>query len=166
MAAGELNVAVSVAMQGGRSAFLTAAPDNVVTDSLVQELGKLGVDADLIQRHDRGRFGIYFVETGANQRGGTVTYDREGASVTHCGPDDYDWNRVFDGAGWFHITGITPALCERTALAALESVQQAKQRGITVSCDLNYRKKLWKWRSRNEAGRPGPRDDAFDDAVH
>ena len=144
---GELNVAVSIALQGGRSAFLTAGPDNVITDSLVQELGKLGVDADLIQRHGSGRFGIYFVETGANQRGGTVTYDREGASVTHCGPDAYDWARVFDGAGWFHITGITPALCELTAQAALESVQQAKQRGITVSCDLNYRKKLWKWRS-------------------
>lgn len=144
---GELNVAVSVALQGGRSAFLTAVPDNVVTDSLQQELGKLGVDADLLLRHKQGRFGIYFVETGANQRGGTVTYDREGASITHCGPEQYDWNRVFADAGWFHITGITPALCERTALAALESVRQAKQRGITVSCDLNFRKKLWRWRS-------------------
>jgi len=144
---GELNVAVSVALQGGRSAFLTAVPDNVVTDSLVQELGKLGVDADLIQRHKQGRFGIYFVETGANQRGGTVTYDREGASITHCGPDKYDWGRVFADASWFHITGITPALCELTAQAALESVRQAKQRGITVSCDLNFRKKLWRWKS-------------------
>lgn len=144
---GELNVAVSVALQGGRSAFLTAVPDNVVTDALEQELRKLGVDADLVQRHKQGRFGIYFVETGANQRGGTVTYDREGASITHCGPEQYDWNRVFAGAGWFHITGITPALCERTAQAALESIRQAKQRGISVSCDLNFRKKLWRWRS-------------------
>lgn len=144
---GELNVAVSVALQGGRSAFLTAVPDNVVTDSLHQELGKLGVDADLLLRHKHGRFGIYFVETGANQRGGTVTYDRENASITHCGPEHYDWNRVFADAGWFHITGITPALCERTAQAALESVRQARQRGISVSCDLNFRKKLWRWRS-------------------
>ncbi|MBL8851228.1 MAG: sugar kinase [Planctomycetaceae bacterium] len=144
---GELNVAVSVALQGGRSAFLTSVPDNVVTDALAQELGKLGVDADLVQRQQQGRFGIYFVETGANQRGGTVTYDREGASITNCGPEAYDWDRVFQDAGWFHITGITPALCEKTAQAALESVRQAKQRGVTVSCDLNFRKKLWRWKS-------------------
>jgi 2-dehydro-3-deoxygluconokinase len=140
---GELNVAVSVALQGERSAFLTAVPDNVITDAL----RKLRVDTDLVQRHSRGRFGIYLVETGANQRGGTVTYDREGASITHCGPDAYDWSRIFEDCGWFHITGITPALCERTAHAALEAVRQARQRGITVSCDLNFRKKLWKWRS-------------------
>lgn len=144
---GELNVAVSVALQGGRSAFLTAVPDNVIADALRQELGKVGVDADLVLRRRDGRFGIYFVETGANQRGGTVTYDRDGAAITQCGPDAYDWEQVFEGAGWFHITGITPALGELASQAALEAVQQARRRGVTVSCDLNFRKKLWRWRS-------------------
>ena len=143
---GELNVAVSIAMQGGRSAFLTALPDNVLTDSLQQELGKFGVDDDLLQRDAAGRFGIYFIETGANQRGGTVTYDREQACVALRGADAYDWNEVFDGADWFHITGITPALSAAAAEAALAAVRSAQERGITVSCDLNFRKKLWRWR--------------------
>ena len=81
---GELNVAVSIALQGGRSAFLTAVPDNVVTDALVQEMRRVGVETDLVRRQSQGRFGIYFVETGANQRGGTVTYDREGSSIAGC----------------------------------------------------------------------------------
>jgi 2-dehydro-3-deoxygluconokinase len=144
---GELNVAVSIALQGGRSAFLTAVPDNVVTDALVQEMGKLGVDTELIQRDANGRFGIYFVETGVNQRGGTVTYDRDGACIALRGPESYDWDNVFAEAGWFHITGITPALSEAAAAAALEAVRQAQSRGVTVSCDLNFRKKLWRWRS-------------------
>jgi 2-dehydro-3-deoxygluconokinase len=144
---GELNVAVSIALQGGESAFLTAVPDNVITDALVQEMSKLRVGTDLIQRDSSGRFGIYFVETGANQRGGTVTYDREGACVSRRGPDAYDWDKVFDRAGWFHITGITPALSEPAAQAALAAVRQAQSRGVTVSCDLNFRKKLWRWRA-------------------
>ena len=143
---GELNVAVSIALQGGTSAFLTAVPDNLITDSLVQELGKLGVATDLVQRESRGRFGIYFVETGANQRGGTVTYDREGASIALLGADAYDWDAVFAAAEWFHITGITPALSETAAAAALEAVRQAQARGVKVSCDLNFRKKLWRWK--------------------
>lgn len=143
---GELNVAVSVARQGGESAFLTASPDNPLTDCLVQEMRKLGVDAGLVKRVQTGRFGIYFVETGANQRGGTVTYDRDGSSISLETADSYDWDAAFAGANWFHITGITPAISEIAAGAALESVQQAKDRGLTVSCDLNYRKKLWKWR--------------------
>ncbi len=142
---GELNVAVSIANQGGESAFLTSLPDNVLTDALEQELRKVGVSDDLILRSDKGRFGIYFVETGANQRGGTVTYDRGGSSISlfECG--EYDWGRAFDSANWFHITGITPAISSQAADAALMSVQQAKQSGLTVSCDLNFRKKLWKW---------------------
>ncbi len=143
---GELNVAVSAAVQGMRSAFLTALPDNVLTDALEQECGKLGVETDLIDRVEQGRFGIYFVETGANQRGGTVTYDREGSSVALMPADKYNWEQAFDGAGWFHITGITPAISEVAAEAALAAVQNAKERGLTVSCDLNFRKKLWKWK--------------------
>jgi 2-dehydro-3-deoxygluconokinase len=144
---GELNVAVSAAMQGMRSAFLTALPDNVLTDALEQECRKLGVETDLINHVERGRFGIYYVETGANQRAGTVTYDREGSSVALMPADSYNWEQAFDGAGWFHITGITPAISEVAATAALAAVQNAKQRGLTVSCDLNFRKKLWNWKA-------------------
>jgi len=143
---GELNVAVSVAFQGGESAFLTAVPDNVLTDALQQEMRKLNVDDSLVLRTDEGRFGIYFVETGANQRGGTVTYDRAGSSISVAPAETYNFDKAFAGANWFHITGITPAISESAAVAALESVQQAKQRGLTVSCDLNFRKKLWTWK--------------------
>lgn len=143
---GELNVAVSIAVQGGRSAYMTAAPDNVITDALIQEMGKLGVETDLIQRTPRGRFGIYFVETGANQRGGTVTYDRDGSSIALQSAGEYDWETAFVGANWFHITGITPAISENAAQASLTAVQKAKEAGLTVSCDLNFRKKLWNWK--------------------
>lgn len=150
---GEVNVAVSVAFQGGHSAFLTTLPDNPVTDSFEQELRKLGVDADLVVRskHKQGRFGIYFVETGANQRGGTVTYDRDQSCVAISPPETYGWERVFQDADWFHITGITPALSAVAADAALAAVQHAKRRGLTVSCDLNYRKKLWQWKPGTSA---------------
>ena len=143
---GEVNVAVSVAAQGGAAAFATVLPDNVLTDAFTQELRKLKVDDRLVRRSDRGRFGIYFVETGANQRGGTVTYDRDQSSIAIAAAADHDWNAIFDGATWFHITGITPALSAAAAEAALQAVQQAKQKNIKVSCDLNFRKKLWRWR--------------------
>lgn len=149
---GELNVAVSIARQGGNAAFLTASPDNVLTDCLMQEMRKLNVDDRLVQRTDDGRFGIYFVETGANQRGGTVTYDRDGSAVARQTPDFYDWDRAFDGATWFHITGITPAISENGAQAALHAVRTAKDRGLTVSCDLNFRKKLWNWKAGTSTG--------------
>lgn len=144
---GELNVAVSVALQGGSSAFVTASPDNAITDSLIQEVNKTGVDPSLIQRSSRGRFGIYFVETGANQRGGTVTYDREFSSIALATPDEFDWDKIFEGATWFHITGITPAISESGAALAFKAVQEAQERNVTVSCDLNFRKKLWNWKS-------------------
>ena len=142
---GELNVAVSVAFQSGRAAFLSVLPDDVVTDAFVQELRRLGVDDDLVRRAKSGRFGIYFVETGANQRGGTVVYDREGSSISLTPAAEYDWDAAFRDALWFHITGITPAISGPAAEAALASVRAAKDRGLTVSCDLNFRKKLWKW---------------------
>lgn len=148
---GELNVAVSIAFQGGRSAFLTTLPDNVLTTALEQELRKLNVDVDLIRRSSQGRFGIYLVETGANQRGGTVTYDRDGSTISLQPAESYDWKAAFEGANWFHITGITPAISAKSAEAALVSVQEAKQAGLMVSCDLNFRKKLWKWRPGTSA---------------
>ena len=142
---GELNTAVSIAMQGGESAYVSPLPDNAITDSLVQEMRRLGVDASLIQRVPDGRFGIYFVETGANQRGGSVTYDRAGSSIAIAPADTYDWQSLLDQATWFHITGITPAISRVAAESALQSVSEARERGITVSCDLNFRKKLWRW---------------------
>ena len=143
---GELNVAVSIAIQGGRSAFLTAIPDNSISDAFEFELRKLGVETDLIERTSEGRFGIYFVETGANQRPGTVTYDRSGSSIALRGSKDFDWGRAFHDANWLHVTGITPAISAAAAEATFAAVSEAKRRGLTVSCDLNFRKKLWRWK--------------------
>jgi 2-dehydro-3-deoxygluconokinase len=148
---GELNVAVSIAFQGGRSAYLTPVPDNPIADALLQEMRKLGVDTDLVERGAAGRFGIYFVETGANQRGGTVTYDRAESAIALQPADRYDWQRAFTGANWLHITGITPAISAQAAAAARAAVASAKERGLTVSCDLNFRKKLWNWQPGTSA---------------
>ena len=106
---------------------------------------KFGVDTSLLRRIDRGRFGIYFVETGSNQRGGTVTYDRDGTSISIEDAAAYDFEAAWAGAGWLHITGITPAISQAAAEAALAAVQAASQAGLTVSCDLNFRSKLWNW---------------------
>ncbi|MCA9068911.1 MAG: sugar kinase [Planctomycetaceae bacterium] len=144
---GEVNVAVSVALQGGQSSFLTVLPDNPLTDAFTQELRKLGVGDELVVRSKRGRFGIYFVETGANQRGGTVTYDRDGSSIAITPPEEYDWDTAFKDATWLHITGITPALSEPAAKAARLALEKARGRGLKISCDLNFRKKLWRWHS-------------------
>lgn len=144
---GEVNVAVSVAMQGEQAAFATALPDNAITDAFEQELRRLSVDPSLVKRSKTGRFGIYFVETGANQRAGTVTYDRDHSSISLSPAADYDWERIFSGATWFHITGITPALSAQSAGAALHALKQARERKIPVSCDLNFRKKLWRWKA-------------------
>lgn len=142
---GEVNVAVSVAFQGGKAAFLSPLPDNPLTDAFEQQLRSLRVDTDLILRSQTGRFGVYYVETGANQRGSTVLYDREGSCISQHPSEAYPWDKVFADAHWFHITGITPSLTATSAEAALRSVQEAKKQGVTVSCDLNFRKKLWRW---------------------
>ena len=147
----EVNVAVSIARQGGQAAFCTALPDNPLTDAFVAQLRSFGVDADLIKRTQDGRFGIYFVENGANQRGGTVTYDRSGSSISLTPGSNYAWDAIFANADWFHTTGITPSLSREAADAALQSVQQASSRGIPVSCDLNFRKKLWNWEPGTKA---------------
>jgi 2-dehydro-3-deoxygluconokinase len=142
---GELNVAVSLAVQGQRAAFLSVVPDNPLTDCLQQELRKLGVEDDLLIRTSDGRFGIYFVETGANQRGGTVTYDRSESSISRASLDSYDWDSIFRDAQWLHVTGITPAISAQACNATVQAIQEARQRGVRVSCDLNFRKKLWRW---------------------
>lgn len=141
----EVNVAVSIVRQGGQAAYCTALPDNPLTDAFVDEIRSYGIDSDLIVRSKQGRFGIYFVENGANQRGGTVTYDRAHSSISLTPGSGYNWSSILKGADWFHTTGITPSLSREAADAALTSVKEANQRKIPVSCDLNFRKKLWNW---------------------
>jgi 2-dehydro-3-deoxygluconokinase len=141
---GEANVAVSVAGFGLPAAFVTVVPSNPLADAMIGELRRFNVDTSRIVR-GKGRMGIYFVEPGANQRPSKVVYDREYSSIALAKPGAIDWNQTFEGAGWFHITGITPAISASAADLAFESVEAARARGITVSCDLNYRKNLWKW---------------------
>ncbi|MBO5340556.1 MAG: sugar kinase [Oscillospiraceae bacterium] len=141
---GEANVAVSLANYGMDAAYLTVLPDNAIADACVGELRRFGVDTSRILR-GKGRMGIYYLETGASQRASKVVYDREYASIALAKPGDIDWDKAFEGVEWFHITGITPAISESAMQLSLESVKEAKKRGITVSCDLNYRKNLWKY---------------------
>src|SRR6266567_6696363 len=142
---GEANVAVALAGFGLPAAYVTALPaNNPIADAVVAQLRGFGVDTSKILRA-KGRVGVYYVEAGANQRPSKVVYDRDHSSIALAKPGDIDWDSVLEGAGWFHITGITPALSASAADLALESVRKARTRGITVSCDLNYRKNLWKW---------------------
>jgi len=142
---GEANVAVALSGFGWPAAYVTVLPRNhPIADAVIGELRRFGVDTSRIVRA-KGRMGVYYVETGANQRPSKVVYDRDNAAVALAKPGDIDWTRVFDGAGWFHITGITPALSASVADLSLEAVHQAREKGLTVSCDLNYRKNLWKY---------------------
>jgi 2-dehydro-3-deoxygluconokinase len=143
---GEANVAVSLALLGGEARFVSAVPSNPIGDACVATLRGVGVETSGVQRRADGRLGLYYLEAGANQRASVVTYDRDGSALMLTPPEAYDWAALFADAGWFHVTGITPALCENTAAAALAATQAAQAAGLTVSCDLNYRKKLWNWR--------------------
>ncbi len=142
---GEANVAVSLALFGREAAFVTALPDNPVADGAVRQLRGYGVDTTGIKRTKTGRLGIYFLETGANQRASTVVYDRDGSAIQAVKPGDFDWAKLFAGASWFHVTGITPALSQSAADATLEAMKAAQKVGVKVSFDLNYRKKLWNY---------------------
>ena len=141
---GEANVAVSLANYGQDVGYLTVLPQNALGDECVKELRRFGVDTSRILRGP-GRMGIYFLEAGANQLPSRVVYDRACSAIALAKPGDIDWEKAFAGVEWFHITGITPAISETAMELSLESVREAKQRGITVSCDLNYRKNLWKY---------------------
>jgi 2-dehydro-3-deoxygluconokinase len=141
---GEANVAVGLAGLGLPAAYVTALPNNQIADACVAELRRFGVDTSKIVR-GKGRVGIYYVEAGANQRPSKVIYDRENSAIALAKPGDINWDSVFEGAGWFHVTGITPAISASAADLALESAKKAREKGLTVSCDLNYRKNLWKW---------------------
>src|SRR3954466_14869319 len=141
----EANVAVALAQFGMPAAFVTVLPAaNPIADACVAELRRFGVDTSRIVR-GKGRLGIYYLEAGANQRPSKVVYDRENSAIALAKPGAINWDNAFAGAGWFHTTGITPAISASAADLAMESVKAARARGITVSCDLNYRKNLWKW---------------------
>jgi 2-dehydro-3-deoxygluconokinase len=141
---GEANVAVSLANYGMDAAFVTVLPENILGDECLKELRSFGVDVSRIKRGN-GRMGIYFLEPGANQLPSKVVYDRENSAIALAKTGDIDWDKAFDGVGWFHITGITPAISETAMELSLESVKVAKSKNITVSCDLNFRKNLWKY---------------------
>ena len=141
---GEANVAVALANYGFDAGFVSALPNNDIGESAIRELRKFGVDTRHIKRSG-DRVGIYFLETGANQRPSKVVYDRAGSSICTAQPGDFDWHEIFDSARWLHITGITPALSASAAELSLEAVVAAKKAGVTVSCDFNFRGKLWKW---------------------
>ena len=144
-AGAEANVAASIALLGGNAAFVSALPRHSIADACLGVLRNLGVDVSSVVRTDRGRLGIYFVEPGANQRPSNVIYDRDHSSIADEPGTSYDWKNIFTGAGWFHITGITPALSKNAAEISLEAVKTARQMGLVISCDLNFRKKLWNW---------------------
>ena len=141
-AGGEANVAVSLARFGVDASFVTKLPQGDLGECVISELRRFGVDTRSIVRGG-DRLGIYFIERGASQRASKVIYDRAGSSIAMAKPEDFDWDAIFEGADWFHFTGITPALGPDSPEACLAAVKAAKARGITVSCDLNYRKKLW-----------------------
>lgn len=141
---GEANVAVSLANYGIPVSFVTRLPKNDIADSCVRELRGFGVDVNDIV-YGGNRIGIYYLETGAVSRASKVIYDRAGSSIAEIESGMIDWDKVFKGAGWFHWTGITPAISAGAAQVCLEAIKAANERGITVSCDLNYRKNLWKY---------------------
>jgi 2-dehydro-3-deoxygluconokinase len=141
---GEANVAVALASFGLHAVYATVLPDNPIADACAGELRRFGVDTSRIVR-GKGRLGIYYLEAGANQRPSKVVYDRAGSAIAMAKPGDIDWDATLEGAGWFHITGITPAISSTAADLSFEAVRKARELGITVSCDLNYRKNLWKW---------------------
>jgi 2-dehydro-3-deoxygluconokinase len=140
----EANVAVSLANLGEDVSYVTAVPANVLGDAMVREVRKFGVCTRHIRRSGE-RLGIYFTEKGACMRPSKVVYDRAHSSIADVKPGDFDWDAILDGVEWFHVTGITPAIAKGTAEVTIEAVKKCKEKGITVSCDLNFRKKLWKW---------------------
>ena len=141
---GEANVAVSLANYGVDAKFITRLPENDIAKACIKDLRSYGVDTSGIV-FGGDRVGIYFLETGAVARPSKVVYDRANSSIATIGPGMIDWQKVFEGADWFHWTGITPALSQGAADVCLEAVKAANALGVTVSCDLNYRKNLWKY---------------------
>ncbi|MEO0617282.1 MAG: sugar kinase [Pseudomonadota bacterium] len=141
---GEANVAVALANYGLKSGFVSALPDNPIGDACLRELRGFGVDVSQVQRSG-DRIGIYFLETGANQRPSNVVYDRADSAIATARAADFDWPAIYEGVRWMHITGITPAISASAAELSMAAVEAAKAAGVTVSCDFNFRGKLWKY---------------------
>lgn len=145
---GEANVAVALAQFGLPASYVTVLPENnAIADAAVGELRRFGVDTSHIAR-GKGRMGLYYIESGANQRPSRVIYDREHSAIALAGRGALAWDSILGNAHWYHLTGITPAISAAAADLALESLAKAREKSITVSCDLNYRKNLWKWGKR------------------
>ena len=151
-AGAEANVAASLQMLGRDARYVSALPSGPLGDAAVDAVRRFGIDTRFIIR-GQGRLGLYFVERGANQRASSVIYDRAGALVCETDASAYDWSSIFEGCSWFHISGITPAISRKAAEAAIRAVEVAKAEGLTVSCDLNFRKKLWTWEPGTAAGK-------------
>jgi 2-dehydro-3-deoxygluconokinase len=149
-AGAEANVAVTLANFGIDAAYVTVIPENAISNACISFLRGLNVDTSLILRKGE-RIGVFYVEAGSNQRPSHVIYDRSDSAFSKANLNDFNWIEIFNGANWFHITGITPALSQKTADLTLFAVKKAKEMGLTVSCDYNYRKKLWRYgKSANE----------------
>ncbi|MGE5099220.1 MAG: PfkB family carbohydrate kinase [Deltaproteobacteria bacterium] len=140
----EANVAASLAQFGVDARFVSAIPANNIGDACIATLRGFGVDTSMIRRQGE-RLGVYFLENGANQRPSRVTYDRSGSSISTVRATEFDWSAVFDGADWFHISGVTPAISASAAELSITAAREACGRGLTVSCDYNYRKNLWRY---------------------
>lgn len=144
-AGAEASVASSIAYLGGDAAFVTALPEHAIADACVASLSAIGVNTTNIVRTSQGRLGLYFFEAGANQRPGNVIYDREGSAVAITPSTVYDWNSIFEGAEWFGLSGITPAISRNAAQVASIALSEAVRRRVKVAVDMNYRSKLWRW---------------------
>src|SRR5678809_1389955 len=139
---GEANVAAALCNYGLNGTFVTKVPNNAIGQAAINHIRRYGVDTQYIVRGGE-RLGIYFLETGASMRASQVIYDRARASIAHVNMEEFDWDKIFAGADWFHTTGITPALSDKAATLTEAALKAAKAKGITTSIDLNYRKKLW-----------------------
>ena len=144
-AGAEASVAASICNFGGSARYVTALPRHALAEATMDTLRAVGIDTQYVLRSGSGRLGLYFLETGANQRPSNVIYDRADSAIATTPADAYPWDSIFKDAQWLHLSGITPALSQMAAEATLLAAEKAKQAGVTVSCDLNFRKKLWKW---------------------
>ena len=149
LAGGEANVSVSLANYGKDTAYVTKVPSHEIGDIVVREMRRNGVDTSYIVRGGK-RLGTFYLEKGASQRASKVIYDRENSAIAEAKPEEFNWKEIFKDAKWFHFTGITPALSQNMVDACLDACKTAKEMGVTVSCDLNYRSKLW---SKEEANK-------------
>jgi 2-dehydro-3-deoxygluconokinase len=143
----EANVAVSLAQWGVDAAFVSAVPANPLGDAALAELRRFGVDTSHIRRSGE-RLGVYYLEAGADQRPSRVVYDRAGSALAEAAPGSFDWDAILAGAGWLHLSGITPAVSASAAALSLEAARAARGKGVTVSCDYNFRKNLWRYGKR------------------